>query len=84
MSPNRYIVRSSRRREICDKLQGKTNISVVVDTIKFLPAELRSTCILDIEEYVIDKNLELVTENPWWANIDLINLWESLRQNGLA
>jgi len=84
MNPNRYVIRSKRRGEICTKLQGKTDILSMVETIRYMPAEFRSMCVLDIEEYLIDRNLELITENPWWADINLINLWESLRQNGLA
>ena len=84
MSPSRHIVRSNRRKLIHSGIGNKDDVHEVTELIKTMPAELRSTCVLDIEEYLIEKNLELVAQNPWWSNINLNKLWESLRRNGLA
>jgi len=49
-----------------------------------MPAQLRATCILDLEEFLQTKDAELAAQNPWWSHINLKKLWESLRRNGLA
>ena len=85
MSPSREAVRLGRRKQIDSILKHRSNsIQELTRAIGIMPADLRATCILDLEEYLHTASAELCAQNPWWANINLKKLWQSLRQNGLA
>ena len=84
MSPSRQRVRSDRRKDIDSNLRHRGSVNDLTNAIRVMPAELRATCVLDIEEYLAERNVELVAQNPWWSNTNLKKLWESLRRNGLA
>ena len=84
VSPSRYAVRRERRRIINGELRWAKTTSEVIRKIQILPDSLRATCILDIEEYLHTKCVDLSVQNPWWRNFNLKNLWLELQKNGLS
>tara|TARA_B100000945_G_scaffold266853_1_gene226760 strand:- start:683 stop:937 length:255 start_codon:yes stop_codon:yes gene_type:complete len=84
MSPSRHAVRSNRRKQIDSILRHEKSIQGLTDAIRIMPADLRATCVLDLEEFLHTKDAELAAQNSWWSQINLKKLWESLRRNSLA
>ncbi len=85
MSSSREAVRLGRRTQITSSLKHHvSSVEELTNAIAVMPADLRATCILDLEEYLYTGSAELCAQNPWWARINLKKLWQSLRRNGLA
>tara|TARA_E500000331_G_C16926753_1_gene570144 strand:+ start:422 stop:670 length:249 start_codon:yes stop_codon:yes gene_type:complete len=80
---DRNIERHRRRREINDKLKYANDYCQVVHMIYIMDAHLRTTCILDIEEFLYNKKNELINQNRWWQKFELSILMSMIKERGL-
>ena len=76
--------RLRRRILIQDKMRFVNDEDSAIKKILYLDCHLRSTCILDIEEYLYNKNPELLKSNNWWCRFDLKSLFKKLKDVGLC
>ncbi len=80
---DRNIERHRRRQEINDHLRHANDYIQVVQMIYVMDAHLRTTCILDIEEFLYSKKVELISQNRWWQKFELNILMSMIKERGL-
>jgi len=81
---DRYFERLRRRRQINEVLKFAVNYKQAIKIIYFLNGSLRTTCILDIEEFLYTKDKELASQNPWWSKYNLETLMLMLKESGIC
>ena len=79
----REIVRANRRKQITQLLSSIRDFEILVSTVESMPAHLRATCVLDIEEFICTSDIELQAMNSWWSNFNVPSLYKEFKARGL-